>query len=96
MDFQETGLPGCYTVQARRIADSRGSFTKTFHVEAFEALRLRTDWREDYHSSSRRGVLRGMQFTGAVHTHRLRPRLHFDQRFGNIILQGHEHTLSRA
>jgi dTDP-4-dehydrorhamnose 3,5-epimerase len=62
MDFQETGLPGCYTVQARRIADSRGSFTKTFHVEAFEALRLRTDWREDYHSSSRRGVLRGMHF----------------------------------
>ncbi|HEY0129935.1 MAG TPA: dTDP-4-dehydrorhamnose 3,5-epimerase family protein, partial [Allosphingosinicella sp.] len=43
-------------------ADARGWFHKTFHVEAFADAGLRTDWREEYCSLSRRSVLRGMHF----------------------------------
>jgi dTDP-4-dehydrorhamnose 3,5-epimerase len=60
--FEETGLPGCYLVRPTRFEDQRGTFAKTFHAPSFAAAGLRVDWREDYYSSSRRGVLRGMHF----------------------------------
>jgi dTDP-4-dehydrorhamnose 3,5-epimerase len=62
MELLEIGLPGAWAIQARVIADARGTFAKTFHEPTYEAAGLRTDWREEYHSSSRRGVIRGMHF----------------------------------
>lgn len=49
-------------VRPRLIADDRGLFVKTFHGDEFEAAGLRSDWREEYYSRSRKGVLRGMHF----------------------------------
>jgi dTDP-4-dehydrorhamnose 3,5-epimerase len=60
--IEETGIPGCFVVQPRVVADHRGTFVKTFHQEAFAELGLRTDWREEYHSTSHHGVIRGMHF----------------------------------
>jgi dTDP-4-dehydrorhamnose 3,5-epimerase len=62
MDFEPLGLPGAWLVQARVLHDARGSFVKAFHAPTFAARGLRTDWREDYVSSSHLGVLRGMHF----------------------------------
>lgn len=62
MDVEATDIPGCFVLQARRLHDVRGSFVKTFHAERFEELGLRTDWREEYFSTSVAGVVRGMHF----------------------------------
>lgn len=62
MEFEELGLPGAFILRPRVLADDRGSFVKTFHAQTFEDRGLRSDWREEYQSSSRRGVLRGMHF----------------------------------
>lgn len=62
MEFEELGLPGAFIVHPRVLADSRGTFVKTVHAPTFAARGLRTDWAEEYHSSSRRGVIRGLHF----------------------------------
>lgn len=62
MEFEELGLPGAWVVRPRVLADARGSFVKTFHLPTFAAHGLRTDWAEEYRSSSRPGVIRGMHF----------------------------------
>lgn len=62
MEFIPTALPGCMIVQTLAHDDPRGSFAKTFHADTFAAAGMRTDWREEYHSHSRVGVVRGMHF----------------------------------
>jgi dTDP-4-dehydrorhamnose 3,5-epimerase len=62
VQVEETGIPGCYLVRPRLIRDVRGAFAKTFHSDQFEARGMRTDWREEYFTTSRRGVVRGMHF----------------------------------
>lgn len=62
MDIEPTEIPGCYLLQARVLGDARGTFVKTFHTPRFEELGLRTDWREEYFSTSTKGVVRGMHF----------------------------------
>jgi dTDP-4-dehydrorhamnose 3,5-epimerase len=59
---RETALAGCFELQPIVRADSRGQFVKTFHHEYFESNELETDFREQYYSFSRKGVLRGMHF----------------------------------
>jgi dTDP-4-dehydrorhamnose 3,5-epimerase len=61
-DFVKTSIPGCYVIRPWRHLDERGLFVKTFHAEAFRELGLETDFREDFYSVSRKGVLRGMHF----------------------------------
>lgn len=60
--FTETALPGCVAITPQRSADERGLFVKTFHQTSFAAQGLNTSWPEQYHSVSRRGVLRGLHF----------------------------------
>jgi dTDP-4-dehydrorhamnose 3,5-epimerase len=62
MNIEGTDIPGCYVVQPRLLRDARGSFVKTFHAPRFAELGLRTDWKEEYYSSSTAGVVRGMHF----------------------------------
>jgi dTDP-4-dehydrorhamnose 3,5-epimerase len=59
---QATAIPGCHLIRCRRVEDPRGSFMKTFHEPSFREHGLRTDWKEEYCSTSRRGVIRGMHF----------------------------------
>lgn len=69
MDIQETLIPGCFEVVCDHAVDARGRFVKLFHEDAFRAAGLRTDWREEYYSTSARGVLRGMHFQAPPHDH---------------------------
>lgn len=62
MQAQPTNIPGCHLLQMDARHDARGSFAKTFHAPKFAELGLRTDWREEYYSTSRRDVVRGLHF----------------------------------
>jgi dTDP-4-dehydrorhamnose 3,5-epimerase len=69
MELIPTALEGCYQVSPFFVQDERGTFVKTFHEERFSALGLPIDWREEYYSSSRKGVIRGMHFQTPPHDH---------------------------
>jgi dTDP-4-dehydrorhamnose 3,5-epimerase len=68
-EFEETRIPGCYLIHPWRRSDERGLFVKTFHAEVFQERGLQTDFREDYFSVSRKGVLRGMHFQRPPYHH---------------------------
>lgn len=55
-------IPGCFEVQPRAIDDERGRFVKVFHADAFAGLNLVTDFKEEYYSHSKKGVIRGLHF----------------------------------
>lgn len=57
-----SSIPGCFEVQPRLLDDERGRFVKVFHSAAFARLGLATDFKEEYYSRSRKGVIRGMHF----------------------------------
>jgi len=58
----ESSIQGCFEIQNRRFEDERGLFVKTFHQPTFEKLGLHTDFPEEYYSTSKKGVIRGMHF----------------------------------
>lgn len=62
MEIETTDIPGCFVLQARKLKDARGNFTKLFHEDRFRNLGLRTDWCEEYFTVSEKDVVRGMHF----------------------------------
>lgn len=62
VEIRETAIPGCYELVPPRLEDERGVFVKTFHRDVFAASGLETDFREQFYTTSRRGVLRGLHF----------------------------------
>lgn len=62
MEFEESPIAGCYAVRAKLFGDARGRLAKSYVAAEFERRGLRTDWGEDLHSISSRGVIRGMHF----------------------------------
>lgn len=67
--IEPTCIPGCFLIHTWRRADERGCFLKIFHAHAFAEAGLQTDFREQYFSVSRPGVLRGMHFQLPPHDH---------------------------
>jgi dTDP-4-dehydrorhamnose 3,5-epimerase len=57
-----TGFPGLMLLRPRIFQDSRGLFVKTFHADLFRELGISFDPREEFYSTSAKGVLRGMHF----------------------------------
>lgn len=66
---RQTAISGCFELQPIVRTDSRGQFVKTFHADYFASNNLETDFREQYYSVSRKGVLRGMHFQRPPHGH---------------------------
>ena len=62
-------VPGCYLIQPNVFEDKRGVFVKTFHSELYKQAGLRTDFKEEYFSFSKKNVLRGMHFQIPPHDH---------------------------
>jgi len=58
----ETSLPGVLLVEPRVFGDERGFFLESFNAERFGAHGLPTEFRQDNHSRSRGGVLRGLHY----------------------------------
>jgi dTDP-4-dehydrorhamnose 3,5-epimerase len=69
MELIPTDIPGCVEVRPFCARDDRGVFVKTFHAERFAEAGLPVDWREEFYSSSRQGVIRGMHFQTPPHDH---------------------------
>ncbi|MFA6310324.1 MAG: dTDP-4-dehydrorhamnose 3,5-epimerase [Sterolibacterium sp.] len=61
-DIRETGIPGCLEIQPMVREDPRGRFVKIFHGPEFQKLGLETEFREEYYTTSRQNVIRGMHF----------------------------------
>lgn len=68
-EFGATAIAGCYEIQPRVIKDRRGQFVKTFHEPSFAVRGLATDFTEEYHSHSHKGVIRGMHYQAPPHDH---------------------------
>ena len=68
--LHETGLAGCHEVRFNVHRDPRGLFVKTYHEAAFRSLGLCTEWREEFVTTSARGVIRGMHFQVPPEQHR--------------------------
>jgi dTDP-4-dehydrorhamnose 3,5-epimerase len=66
---EATALSGVMKIVTKHLADSRGFFAKTVHADQFRALGLRSDFNEEYHSISKKNVLRGMHFQTPPHDH---------------------------
>lgn len=62
MDVETTKIPGLVLLRSPALGDARGSFVKSFHAPEFSRLGLRTDWREEYFTTSTKNVVRGMHF----------------------------------
>ena len=58
----ETEIPGLYLVRPKVFSDKMGLFIKIFHNRLFEGLGLRSDFLEEYYSTSVKGVVRGLHF----------------------------------
>jgi dTDP-4-dehydrorhamnose 3,5-epimerase len=62
MKLQTTGHPDVLLIEPDVFADSRGFFMETFHATKFAAAGLPTEFLQDNHSHSVRGVLRGLHY----------------------------------
>jgi dTDP-4-dehydrorhamnose 3,5-epimerase len=58
----ETKLPGVLIIQPRVFTDERGWFMESFNQNAFRAAGLPETFVQDNHSSSFRGVVRGLHY----------------------------------
>lgn len=62
MHIEHTPIEGLLVVTPDVFGDDRGSFFESYNEEKFAALGLPTTWRQDNHSESVKGVLRGLHF----------------------------------
>lgn len=60
--LKDSRIRGLFEVQPRIVDDARGRFVKVFQADIFSGLGLETGFVEEYYSSSRRGIIRGMHF----------------------------------
>lgn len=62
MQFIPTELAGVLVIQPKVFEDERGFFLEFFHKPRFVAAGIDAEFVQDNHSSSRRGVLRGLHY----------------------------------
>ena len=61
-EFIETEIKGVILIKPRVFGDSRGFFMETYKKSDFEKAGIDTDFVQDNHSKSIKGVLRGLHF----------------------------------
>ena len=57
-----TNFAGLVSLEPKVFTDQRGVFVKTYHDQAFRELGLAFEAKEEFFSTSHKGVLRGMHF----------------------------------
>lgn len=60
--FSPTSIDGLVIIDVRVYGDSRGSFTEIYQKPCFEKAGICCDFVQDNHSTSIKGVLRGLHF----------------------------------
>ena len=61
-EIKSSKIDGCYELTSNIFDDCRGSFVKVFHEDAFAKVGLESKFAEEYYSTSRKGVIRGLHF----------------------------------
>jgi dTDP-4-dehydrorhamnose 3,5-epimerase len=61
-EIVEEALNGLVVLRSPKFGDQRGFFIEAYRADQFAALGLPTDWVQDNHSGSTKGVLRGLHF----------------------------------
>lgn len=67
MEFKETPLEGLWIVEPKVFGDARGFFMETYSEASFGKRGLCTNWAQDNHSLSSKGVIRGLHFQNGIH-----------------------------
>jgi dTDP-4-dehydrorhamnose 3,5-epimerase len=67
MILEKTGFEGLFLVKPRVLSDERGFFMESFNKKNFADAGIDTDFVQDNHSCSRKGVLRGLHFQNQPH-----------------------------
>lgn len=62
MTFTKTKINGVTIIEPKFFEDNRGSFIKNFNEGLFHQEGLTTDFKENYYSTSKKNVIRGMHF----------------------------------
>ncbi len=62
LTIEPTPLPDLYVITPEVFEDERGFFMETYRADQFQQFGLPTNFVQDNHSRSRRGVLRGLHF----------------------------------
>lgn len=63
MNVTESALPGVLIIEPKVFGDERGFFYESFNAKAFaEATGVATQFVQDNHSRSQKGVLRGLHY----------------------------------
>lgn len=62
MERIDTSLPGVILIKPRVHEDHRGFFVETYNRRVLEELGIHSDFVQDNHSKSGRGVLRGLHY----------------------------------
>lgn len=70
-EFTETKIEGLYEIQAFNADDIRGSFTKDYSKEIFEANGINHDLSEVFYTTSHKGVIRALHFQRNIHQPKL-------------------------
>ncbi len=58
--IKKTKIKDCFLIDPLLHKDQRGLFVKSFHKSDFESLNLNSDFKEDFYSISKKGVIRGL------------------------------------
>ena len=67
MTFERTDFAGLFLVKPRVFQDERGFFMESFSHDQFVKAGINAAFIQDNHSSSRKGVLRGLHFQNPPH-----------------------------
>lgn len=62
MELIDTSIPGCRQILLNKFVDHRGDFIKVFNHDNFLEMGIRSEWKEEYFSTSMKHVIRGMHF----------------------------------
>jgi dTDP-4-dehydrorhamnose 3,5-epimerase len=62
MHFQPTLIPDVILIEPKVFGDDRGFFMETFQAESFAAAGIASQFVQDNHSGSRKGILRGLHY----------------------------------
>lgn len=69
MQLHNTNIAGCYLIQPNIFSDHRGNFIKYFEFDEYKNHGLVTQFAEEYYTTSKHKVIRGMHLQLPPHDH---------------------------
>jgi len=69
LTIEPTAIKGCFRIKPKIFRDNRGSFIKVFQRTMFSEIDLPCNFVEQFYTTSKKNVLRGMHFQVPPHEH---------------------------